>query len=190
MGVGSALTPSDNNLSGTGDINLSLNSSRRPHRTGPHVERWFARMLSPMTDAPQPGADPQSGFARLVRDVGVNVLANLIAAPILYLIGVALGLLPRQRTAIIGAAAMLSATVALLFYALAVLLKRRAASTGMAIGFALSTSAFLVLLPSLLPGFPDWLRITIYVTQGAVWTTSGVIAVVRWRWPRRTQTPK
>lgn len=140
-----------------------------------------------MTVTPRPGAGPRPGFTRLVRDVGVNVLANLIAASILYLIGVGIGSLPHQRTAIIAAAATLLATAALLFYALGVLLKRGAAFTAVVTGFALSASGFTVLLPSLLPGFPDWLRIMIYVVQGTVWTTIGVMTVVKW-WLRRLST--
>jgi hypothetical protein len=60
-----------------------------------------------MTDVPRPEASRRPGLVRFVRDVGVNVLANLLSVPILYLIGVAVGLLPHNRTAIIGALATL-----------------------------------------------------------------------------------
>jgi predicted tellurium resistance membrane protein TerC len=42
----------------------------------------------------------RQGSIRFARDVGVNVLANLIAVPILYLIGVLAGLFPRDPQAI------------------------------------------------------------------------------------------
>jgi uncharacterized membrane protein YfcA len=47
------------------------------------------------------GSDRQPAVVRLARDVGVNVIANLIAAAILYLLAVLFQLLPRDRGAIL-----------------------------------------------------------------------------------------
>nr|WP_239177067.1 hypothetical protein [Actinoplanes octamycinicus] len=55
----------------------------------------------------QEGQRPSISSARLLRDVGVNVLANLIAAAIIYLAGALLGLLPRSPAAIAGATSLL-----------------------------------------------------------------------------------
>ena len=60
---------------------------------------------------------PQRSFAR---DVGVNVLANLIAAAIVYLLGAAAGLLPRSPGALIPATALVAAAC---FWILMVLVK-------------------------------------------------------------------
>jgi FtsH-binding integral membrane protein len=45
----------------------------------------------------------QQGITRLVRDVFVNVIANLIAAAVIYLGGVAFGFFPRSTSAIASA---------------------------------------------------------------------------------------
>lgn len=59
-----------------------------------------------------PAAAPQSGVVFL-RDVWVNVLANLVAAAIIYLIGAGAGLLPRQREVLVLSAVL--STFALVF---------------------------------------------------------------------------
>jgi hypothetical protein len=91
-----------------------------------------------MTDVPRPEASRRPGLVRFVRDVGVKVLANLLSVPILYLIGVAVGLLPHNRTAIIGALATQLFSAALLFCAFSVLLQRRPTFPAMVIGFIFS----------------------------------------------------
>lgn len=51
-------------------------------------------------------AQDNSGFRKLLRDVGVNILANLIAAALIYLLGVIVGLFPSARVAVIAASSI------------------------------------------------------------------------------------
>ncbi len=60
-----------------------------------------------MTDSSPAGTERTAGrrapLATFGRDVGVNVLANLIAAAIIYLLGVLAGLLPRSPQLLVAA---------------------------------------------------------------------------------------
>jgi hypothetical protein len=51
---------------------------------------------------------PRSGVNGFVRDVGINVIANLIAAAIIYLGGALWGVFPRSQGAISASMALLS----------------------------------------------------------------------------------
>ena len=57
------------------------------------------------TSIPNPASQQGAASTRLLRDIGINVVANLIAAAIVYLLGAIAGLFPRDP-AIIAAAAI------------------------------------------------------------------------------------
>jgi drug/metabolite transporter (DMT)-like permease len=71
-----------------------------------------------VTQAPSPPREPvdsrRASLLRFARDVAVNVLANLLAAAVIYVVGAFAGLLPKSRDLITVSVVIIVAGVALL----------------------------------------------------------------------------
>jgi hypothetical protein len=106
-------------------------------------------VASAVPDAPTD--QRRDSAARLGRDVGVNVIANLIAAAIIYLLGVVAGLLPSSPAAIAAALGLLAGVSAI-------------AMTGMLIVTALPT---LTKSPKDSPPSPRTVRNTAFLSGGS-----------------------
>jgi uncharacterized membrane protein YuzA (DUF378 family) len=122
-------------------------------------------------DRPSDSAVADFSFRRLPHDILVNVIANLIAAAIIYLFGAVVGLLPSEPRAILVAAGFLTIVLGLLTlavgktYSLSKKQQKRDVSV-----LLFTVSIFLVGLGTILAAlFPDvlpwWERIG-YIIMG------------------------
>jgi hypothetical protein len=134
----------------------------------------------------QPGDEEgrRSSMTAFGRDVGVNVLANLVAAAIIYLLGVATGLFPKRELAIALSIIVAGGSVALLLLVAAAYLSRRnspkwlpVAGAGMlTLGLIMALSPFLGVGESLLYKIG-------YLISGLLAMALGVMCFVIFRKP-------
>jgi hypothetical protein len=122
---------------------------------------------------PSDSAVAEFPLYRLTRDILVNVIANLIAAAIIYLFGALVGLLPSEPSAILIATGFLTMVLGLLSFAVAKTysLSKNQQKQDVSLAF-FAISIFLVSLTSILGAFfPDplswWERIG-YLLMGLV----------------------
>jgi hypothetical protein len=114
----------------------------------------MAKESRPVEQAPET-ADVRQTARRLARDVLVNVVANLVAAAVIYLIGVVAGLLPSSPIAIAAAAALTLGGLGLAIMVLSVtFVGGRVAIYAVAFGFVLA-GASLMAAPLVVDGL--WL---------------------------------
>lgn len=129
-------------------------------------------------------SDSAESAHRLVRSAFSSVLANLIAASLIYLIGVGVGLLPRQSESVALSAFVVLITAGVAAEALGEPIYRRMknAAAAAASSFRLITLAIILLLFGLalissvfiLRGSIDVWRLLLYASVGAAATVAGI----------------
>ncbi|MEU7906348.1 hypothetical protein [Actinoplanes sp. NPDC049118] len=153
-------------------------------------------MSSDDTSVPDAADQQGSALTRLLRDVGINVVANLIAAAIVYLLGAVAGLFPKNAAVVAVAAIFLAFTgsVSLMIAALASLrhfrrgrrFSQRKVATTMLLtsGSYTACGLFLFLLPISSPGTMNPLALVLYV-PGAFMIALGLSAIRQYAKERR-----
>jgi hypothetical protein len=122
-------------------------------------------------DQPSGAAVAEFPLYRLTRDILVNVIANLVAAAIIYLVGALVGLLPSEPGAILVATGFLTMVLGLLSFAVAKTYSLSKKQQKQDASFTFFTiSVFLVSLSVILAAFipdvlPWWERIG-YIIMG------------------------
>jgi len=126
-----------------------------------------------MRDEQLTDADAGFPFQRLTRDILVNVIANLIAAALIYIVGAVVGFLPFEPRAILVATIFLTTTLALLAFVAAKTYSRSRKQHKQDASLIMFTiSICLLSLSTILAAFvpdalPWWERIG-YVMMGSV----------------------
>lgn len=144
--------------------------------------RTSATNRSPLTHRFPAVSDSVESARRLVRSVFSNVLANLISASLIYLIGVGVGLLPRQSESVALSAFVVLITAGVAAEALGGPIYRRMNNAAAASSFRLITLSIILLSFGLalvssvfiLRGSIDVWRLLLYASVGAAATVAGI----------------